>query len=530
MRHVESPQIPTRCDVVVIGAGMAGLSCATYLARGGMNVLLVEKHYSPGGCCSSFERGSYYFDAGAHYLSSCRPEGQVGRLIRDLGLKLELLHCNPSDAIYASGRRVFLRPMGASRMSEGFEQAFPCEAAQTRKFWHYLEETGAAQLYADLRHLTFRELLDQFFSDGELKDLLSVPLGNIGLPSYRASALTAAFLFREYLLDGGYYPRGGMQRLPDSLIERFQELGGHVAFLTSAERIRVNATGCVQSVSVKIMGKHHQEVVARFVVATCDPFLLEMKLLADEDRWRIALADQIRQRAPSISCFMVHLGVSMDLASASPDRCNVWYSPGSDVDAYYQGILDGNVAFGHDGFVICSIPTFHDPSLLPNRKHSIHAIVGAPFKDQAFWDAHKEQLADDVVMRLERFLPGISERIEVRQIATPQTIVKYTGNHLGAMYGWAALPEHVGNDRLGEGALGIEGLYLAGHWTGLPTGYSGIPTVVGCGRRVAEKILRANKSGCPLVAFGYSPHSNGNLNDIGDQTGKITRTTSKSIV
>ena len=62
----EPSRIPKSCDVVVIGAGIGGLVCANYLAKAGASVVLVEKHYVPGGYCSSFRRGPYYFDAAAH--------------------------------------------------------------------------------------------------------------------------------------------------------------------------------------------------------------------------------------------------------------------------------------------------------------------------------------------------------------------------------------------------------------------------------------------------------------------------------
>ena len=98
LAYFDHKKIPQKCDVVIVGAGVGGLTCACYLAKAGAKVVLVEKHYVPGGYCSSFTRGKYYFDAGAHYLGSCRPDGQLGKLFLDhqLKKKIALIRCEPS--------------------------------------------------------------------------------------------------------------------------------------------------------------------------------------------------------------------------------------------------------------------------------------------------------------------------------------------------------------------------------------------------------------------------------------------------
>ena len=216
--------VPERSDVVVIGAGIGGLVCANYLAKAGLRVVLAEKHYVPGGLCSSFRRGRYYFDAGAHYLGSCRPEGQIGRLLSDLSLKerLPLIHCEPSEVVVSKNHEVFISS-DVKRTRDEFAQAFPREQRAITDFFKYITLEEPLKLYVDLRNLTFRDVLDRYFSDWELKSVLSTLLGNIGLPSFKASALTSVFLFREFIFDGGYYPKGGMQRFPDLLLERFRE-------------------------------------------------------------------------------------------------------------------------------------------------------------------------------------------------------------------------------------------------------------------------------------------------------------------
>ena len=74
-------------------------------------------------------------------------------------------------------------------------------------------------------------------------------------------------------------------------------------------------------------------------------------------------------------------------------------------------------------------------------------------------------------------------------MATPATLVKYTSNYRGAMYGWASTKDQVGVDVPGE-IEGIQGLFHVGHWSDVPTGHSGVATVVASGRAVARRVLK----------------------------------------
>ena len=83
-------------------------------------------------------------------------------------------------------------------------------------------------------------------------------------------------------------------------------------------------------------------------------------------------------------------------------------------------------------------------------------------------------------------------------ISIPPTLNKYTSNYEGAMYGWASTPNQVGN-RLSQNPLGIEGLFTVGHWSDIPTGHSGVTTVVASGRSVAKFVIKYQRAGSAKV-------------------------------
>lgn len=482
--------ISSRYDVVIIGAGIGGLSCANYLAKAGLKVLLVEKHYVPGGYCSSFKRSGYYFDAGAHYLGSCRRTGQLGKLLVDHGLedRITFIRTNPSDVLVTRNREIRIW-QEYERLVEEFQEQFPKESRQIRQFMDYMAKSNPLQLYVDLKDKTFSQILDGYFRDYEVKSAFSFPLGNLALPSTEASALTSVFLYREFIFDGGYYPKGGIQALPDVLLERFKEYGGDVLLLTPARTI-ITKNGKITGVKIKVNGKIEMEVATSIVVANCDPYQLKDQLLGEEIVSTLSRLQSLVQRKPSVSAIMVHLGVKQELRGIAKYESNVWFYPGNHIDEYYSALSHGELAF-EKGFLFYSIPSMHDKELLPKGKHSIQAIMEAPFQPRSVWEADglKQRMAEQIIQRLERFIPNLSRWIEVKMVAIPPTLRKYTSNYNGAMYGWASTPSQVGN-RLSDNSLGVEGLFTVGHWSDIPTGHSGVTTVAASGRMVAKFVLK----------------------------------------
>ena len=260
----------------------------------------------------------------------------------------------------------------------------------------------------------------------------------------------------------------------------------------------------MKGLTVKEWGRQERFITTECIVANCDYRAL-VRMLPDET---ISKAPFVRDRLanwiPSISAFMVHLGINVDIRSKAKYESNVWYYPGEHVDEYYECLVRGELGL-EKGFIFYSIPSFHDSKLLPAAKHCIQAILGAPYQPREFWekDNLKEKIANEMIRRIENFIPGLSQHIEVRQIAIPPTLEKFTGNYLGAMYGWASTVDQIGINDFSMNCP-IEGLFFAGHWAGLPVGYSGVPLVVSSGRATAKRVGRFLRSKRKQLSFTAS--------------------------
>jgi phytoene dehydrogenase-like protein len=400
---------------------------------------------------------------------------------------LQFIRCDPSEVIISKNQEVLVYS-DLHRTIDQLVNAFPSDSTGIRRFFEYITCTEPLNLFVDLNKITFKDLLDSFMEGWEVKSALATLLGNIGLPSSKASALTSVFLFREFILDGGYYPKGGMQSFPDAFLNKFRELGGTDLLLTPAKEIELNANGAVKSVAISYRGRHRVRIETGVVVANCDPYQLYGELLAQTTSKESQL-EQLHKRSPTVSAFMVHLGVKAPLEEMARFRCNIWSYRRGNIDDYFDGVISGRVDYGKDGFLFVSIPSLHDQSLLEAGYHSIQCIVAAPFFERSVWQGIKEDLAEDVINRLEQYIPGLKGTIEIKQIATPPTLMKYTWSYRGAMYGWASIPAQIGKNRIPEDTA-IPGLFMVGQWTGLPSGHSGVPTVVSSGRSVARRVIR----------------------------------------
>lgn len=118
-------------DTIIIGAGLAGLTCGAYLARDGQRVLVAERRSKPGGCASSFEQDGYLSDNGLCFLMGAEPGGVVYSTLEELGLRkrLELIKMEPAMRIIGPDYDL---PINSAESLESLVKDFPMEADSIR--------------------------------------------------------------------------------------------------------------------------------------------------------------------------------------------------------------------------------------------------------------------------------------------------------------------------------------------------------------------------------------------------------------
>ncbi|GBE05094.1 MAG TPA: NAD(P)/FAD-dependent oxidoreductase [Candidatus Moranbacteria bacterium] len=475
-------------DAVIIGAGIGGLTCGCYLAKAGLKVLIVEQHHKAGGYCTSFKRKGFTFDATTHYLGSFRENGPLRKVYDELELenKVNIIRFDPSNVIISTDHKIHIWTNLDATIFE-FQENFKHEAENIEKFFKFICNSEFAALYIKLKNKTFKDLLDEYFKDEQLKGVLGVFLGNISLPSSRASALASVVLYKEFVLDGGYYPKGGMQTFSDAFVERFKELGGEIMFRKKAEKIMV------ENHSVKgIVIDNDNFIPSKIVISNCDVSNTFFQLIGKE-HLPANFTRKINNLEISPSNFIVYLGLNKNYSNILENRCSWWCSFNNSYDLKkLVSDLDRKDKPYSDDFIFCAFPSSHDLSLAPPDNEIVILIIPAKMTDNSFWKDSRNYLADNLIKKVENFIPNLSRSIVAKDTASPLTLSRYTSNKKGASYGWASTVSQIDRNTMPLTTF-IEGLYLSGHWTTQGTGQGGVSSVAYCGRNVAKQIIKSFK-------------------------------------
>lgn len=487
-------------DAIVIGAGLGGLSCAAAFARQGFKPLVIEKHDKPGGYATTFRRpGGFVFDVSLH-STTVGQRGGVYNLISGFP-EINDVEFVPHRTLYRAifphhDLRVphkdvpsYIKILAAQFPGEeagirGLIDDMTGVAGDIDKFSRAGGKVDMSRFPADYPHLfraaasTWGAMMDARIKDARLKAVVSALWGYYGLPPSKLASFYYALPTIGYLTHGGYYPKGKSQKISDALVSFITARGGKLLLNTEVAKVLTKGG---TAYGVKTAGG--QEYTGKAVIANASPHGLFHSLDDEDGRWKDYLA-RLDRMSVSLSCFQVFLGLKKDLMGALriPDT-EIACESGYDIEADYQAALSGDLS-NPTLFV-----TLYDnlyPGYSPKGKNTVNLIVLQGFDHWKKYEAdyrqgrkdayraEKERMAGILIRQAEKILlPGLSKAIEVKEIGTPLTNLRYTGNYRGAIYGWDQTLDNSGNRRVGH-ATPIRNLYLAGAWTRPGGGYGAV--------------------------------------------------------
>lgn len=490
-------------DVVVIGAGLGGLSAAAYLARHGLSVLVVERHPQPGGYATTFQRPPFSFEVSLHLIDAVGPEEPCRKLLQALGVSDELAFQKPDARCREIWPEHDLRvPHGMDAYLELLGGHFPAERsglAQLAELAHAaqkdtdevsersslpdaLDTSRFLSLLGALGRRTAAEVIDQRVRDRRLRGILGrFAESSLGLPIEELSAIQWLVPWYAYHEFGGYYPEGGSAALSQALCGVITEHGGEVRLAAPARRIRVQHR---RVHGVELAGGRF--CAAQAVVSNVSP-RLTFGELTDPAEVDPRYLHRMERMEPSVSCFKVWLGLKEEPRCRLPGRL--------DYEVHLSPSYGRTAAERFDpGAAALSVivPFALSPAegaeggarrtMALTMLMSAEAYAAAEAADPSF----QARAAETLIGRVEAALfPGLRGLIEVMEVATPSTFERFTGNVGGSIYGWSARPDQCGGARM-DAVTPIDGLFLAGAWT-QPGG--GFTSVLRSGKRTGERIL-----------------------------------------
>ncbi len=489
MRGVHTESEKEVYDVVVIGAGIGGLSTGALLAKTGKSVLIVERHDRPGGYAHGFKRRNVHFDSGVHLVSGCSSEGYgngntINKICRAVGIDPEALFIPvPSYARAVFPELEIPLRAGEAAFVAGLTEHFPQEkegllalirlckvlAEEAMLAEEVLAQSKATrvspmQMLGNLfryRRTTLAEALDEFLIDSRLKSACAMLWPYLGLPPSQLSFLYWASMMAGYTYEGGYYCRGSFQIYANQLAATIENQGGEVLLNSSVRRICVE-----QGKACGIVLENGQLIRAETVVSNIDS-RHTAELLVGREHLPNGYCESLAKLSPSLSIFASY--IATDLPISEQDHAH---------EGFFFESFDHEASYslsqaGQSNWFSATLPSMTDNSLAPPGQSIIMLTTLCPFDVGQSWRIAKRGFQQRLLEKAERHFPGLNDHLLVVESGSPRTMERYTLNQQGSAYGFAPSPDQIGPNRPGVvGAL--PGLFHTGHWTRPGGGVAGV--------------------------------------------------------
>ena len=473
-------------DIIVIGAGMGGLTAAALLAHDGYRVLVLESHIEPGGCASSYERKRpdgtcYVFDVGATLFAGFMPGGAHHWVAQQLGIAWPVRRLEPAMQVWLPDRRV--TRWGDARWIDERRAVFPSQAWEAEGFWREQERLAEiawrfaarqpsippetlgdlmgmlpsvryemAALLPQLWRTVEQRLRAHAVADPRLRAFVDGQL----LISAQAVARECAWLYGAVALDfariGAHYAEGGAWSLARTLAAALARDGGELRY-----RQRVNRILTRDGRAAGVETERGERYTARHVVGNLT--LWDAARLLGE-----AAPGKLRRAVAALprgwGACTLYLGV--DEAGIPPGLAE-----------HHQVIACYDTPLGEGNSVFISAHPADDPTRAPPGQRAITVSTHTDAErwwrlrneDPARYRAEKTTMAERMLDTVAIALPDIRRHIRYKQTGTPVSFWRYTRRHHGMVGGFPQLLRSSGIFGLGPRAAGVGGLWLVGDST-----------------------------------------------------------------
>ena len=487
-------------DAIIIGSGLGGLSCAAAFARQGFKPLVIEQHSKVGGYATTFMRpGGFVFDVSLHSTTVGERNG-IHNLIPGFP-EIEEVEFEPHPNLYRlilPDYDIRVPQKNITAYINSLIELFPEEKTGIEGIFEDMEgisndigkfsaaggNVNMNTFAQDFPYLmkgynrTWGDIVDARITNPKLKAIVSALWGYYGLPPSKLSPYYYAMPTFSYLKNGGYYPKGRSQKISNAFAEFIEKHGGKVMVGSRVEKILTK-----ENTAYGVAAEDKKEYTAKVVISNANTFDTFNKMLDDKSVLKEYLA-RMEKLSVSLSCFQVFLGLKKDLVKETGiTDTEIFYNPVYDDNAGYEVMKKADMENGGYGLMLYD-NVYKGYS--PEGKNTLNILTLQGFdhwekyKDDYFknnkeeYNKEKERMADILINKVENtFLPGLSDAIEVKEIGTPLTNMRYTSNYRGAIYGFDQTLDNSGNTRLGH-ETPVKNLYLSGAWTKPGHGYGGV--------------------------------------------------------
>jgi phytoene dehydrogenase-like protein len=413
---VSFTQLADRYDIVVIGSGLGGLTCANRLARCGHSILLLEHHHRLGGLATWFKRKGHIFDISLHgfpygMVKTCKKYWNKAITSSIVQLK-NIVFDNPQFSL-----RTTFDKEDFTRLLQVY---FGIPQATIEKFF----ATVASMNFYDDRSMTTRELFEQFFPGrSDVHRLLMEPITYANGSTLDDPAITYGIVFSNFMNKGVYTFEGGTDKLIGLMTQELENNGVTICTGAKVDKILIEK-GRVRGIYCLGRSIGSKAVVSNSGITNTINNLTEREVYSDEF---LARAENIRVN--NSSC-QVYFGIAKGETITDVGDL-LFTSKAPEFDA--KELLDPH----------SSSKTFslYYPKTRPGEnRYTIVASMNSRYEDWAtmpetLYQQQKQQLINRTLLDLQRYLPGVKEKIDWMEAATPRTFNTYTLHTKGTSFG-----------------------------------------------------------------------------------------------
>lgn len=481
--------------IIIIGAGISGLSAGIYARRSGFDVTIYESNTIPGGASTSWRRKGYLFEGGMHWLTGSSPQTPLYRLWREVGAlddSVTVFNRDPFFCCEYQGKSAYLY-RDIEKLRQHFFEVSPEDKAEINRLCRdikrftkmtmpvtdikgvkvkYKSKMPISSLFSMLPAIprmpfyakqTVGEYAARFQSP-----LLRELLQNITGAEYNATALV--FTLATLASGDGGYPEGGSLAMAKRIAKRFTDLGGEIQYGKTVGKVAVE-NGVARGVVID-----GEEIPADAVIVTRDT-LSAIDTLFDTpimEPWAVTMRENV---VPMLDTF-VSIGVEADLSEL----------PESLVYIPEETFSCGNIPVSVIEFN--NYARFKDYA--PEGCTALTTfVVGDSYdywqkcREDGTYEREKQKLAESFIKELSQRFPQIEGKIALWDVATPLTYEHYLGSYKGSWM--SVMGKDMKNRNYPTKPETIGNLYFAGQRLMSP---GGLPVALETGRKAVQYLCR----------------------------------------
>lgn len=482
--------------VIVIGAGIAGMSAGIYALQSGFEVILLEQHKIPGGNCTSWKRGGYLFEGGMHWLTGSDNKQPLHRLWKEVGALTEdtKVHLRDPFITYQYDNKDISLYRDLNKLKDHLCALSPEDSEQISRLCKDIKAYSAISMpIMDVPGLKTKDKEKGSSMIGMLPKMLPVlfrmnRFGKQSVGEYvkqfkhpAIRLLLSHVVGEEYdvnsLLftlaclasgDGGY-TEGGSLKLATNMAKYFKDLGGNISYGTRVEKILVEGNRATGLIADGVKLEADAVIVASDTLSAIDRFFDK----PIHETW----TENMRKNTKPANCTFICLGVEADLTHLPEAMLFTLNNPIE---------IAGNQI---NTLGIHNYSSYKDYS--PKGCTSLTLILDGYYdywknaEEDGSYVSKKQELAEQIIAHLEEMIPITKSKFAVWDVATPLTYERYCGTYQGS---WMTI-QTPGSPRVTYPCkpAGIEQLYLAGQRLQPP---GGLPVALITGRQAVQHLCK----------------------------------------